>query len=106
MAMSLKKGISGATARLAVLVVLALTLIAVVACGSAAEPQATVAPVATEAPAAASTADESSAGAESEAPAAMLAPAFELPNAKGEAVSLASCAGEKNVVLVFYRGFW
>ena len=106
MAMSLKKGISGAAARLGVLVAVTLALIALVACGSAAEPEATVAPAATEAPAAASTGDESSADAESEAPAAMLAPTFELPNAKGETVSLASYAGEKNVVLVFYRGFW
>ena len=107
MSMSLNKGISGAAARLGVLVAVTLALIAIVACGSAAEPEATVAPAATEAPAAASTNDESSAAdAESEAPAAMLAPTFELPNAKGETVSLASYAGERNVVLVFYRGFW
>lgn len=31
---------------------------------------------------------------------------FELPSARGQNVSLDSCAGEKNVVLVFYRGFW
>ena len=36
----------------------------------------------------------------------MLAPSFQLPNALGNTVSLASYAGEKNVVLVFYRGFW
>ena len=89
-----------------VLVAVTLALIAIVACGSAAEQEATVAPAATEAPAAASTGDESSADAESEAPSAMFAPTFELPNAKGETVSLASYAGEKNVVLVFYRGFW
>lgn len=32
-------------------------------------------------------------------------PAFELPSADGAKVSLASLAG-KNVVLVFYRGYW
>jgi cytochrome oxidase Cu insertion factor (SCO1/SenC/PrrC family) len=32
-------------------------------------------------------------------------PAFELPSASGTKVSLASLAG-KNVVLVFYRGYW
>ena len=107
MAMSLKKGTSGAAARFGVLVILVMASIAVIACGSSAEPQATVAaPTAAEAPEAASQGGQASAEAESGAPAAMLAPAFELPNAKGETVSLASYAGEKNVVLVFYRGFW
>jgi cytochrome oxidase Cu insertion factor (SCO1/SenC/PrrC family) len=32
-------------------------------------------------------------------------PAFELPSADGQKVSLATLAG-KNVVLVFYRGYW
>ncbi len=32
-------------------------------------------------------------------------PAFELPSVTGEKVSLATLAG-KNVVLVFYRGYW
>jgi peroxiredoxin len=31
---------------------------------------------------------------------------FTLPSAAGQNVSLASFAGDKNVVLVFYRGFW
>ena len=43
---------------------------------------------------------------EDTAPAGRLAPAFELLNAAGETVSLASYAGDRNVVLVFYRGFW
>ena len=36
------------------------------------------------------------------------APLFSLPNgaADGELVSLESYRGDKNVVLVFYRGFW
>ncbi len=31
---------------------------------------------------------------------------FTLPTAAGESVSLGSFAGDRNVVLVFYRGFW
>jgi peroxiredoxin len=31
---------------------------------------------------------------------------FTLPSASGDEVSLESFAGDKNVVLVFYRGFW
>ena len=31
---------------------------------------------------------------------------FTLPSAQEGSVSLASFAGEQNVVLVFYRGFW
>ena len=36
------------------------------------------------------------------------APLFTLPNgaADGELISLGSYRGDKNVVLVFYRGFW
>lgn len=83
-------------------VALCLVVLALAACGSAAEPEATTAPPATEAPVAA-TSEEATA---STAPSAKLAPTFELPNAAGETVSLASYAGDKNVVLVFYRGFW
>ena len=35
-----------------------------------------------------------------------IAPKFTLPSATGESISLASFAGDNNVVLVFYRGFW
>ena len=31
---------------------------------------------------------------------------FQLPNADGDLVSLESYRGDKNVVLVFYRGIW
>ena len=31
---------------------------------------------------------------------------FTLPSVPGGSVSLASYAGEQNIVLVFYRGFW
>ena len=34
------------------------------------------------------------------------APEFRLSNAAGDTVSLDSYAGRKNVVLIFYRGFW
>ena len=39
-------------------------------------------------------------------PTGELAHSFELPSVLGNTVSLDSYAGEKNVVLVFYRGFW
>ena len=82
----------------AVLVV-ALAL-AVAACGSAAqsppEAPATTAPQATAA----------SAPTEESASQAKAAPKFELTSATGETVSLDSYIGNKNVVVVFYRGFW
>ncbi len=34
------------------------------------------------------------------------APRFQLPSVQGEIVSLESYAGQRNVVLIFYRGFW
>ena len=81
---------------IAAAMVLALTTLT--ACGAAAEP--TTAP---DTPVA--QAGQQAAG-EGTAPQSKLAPTFELPNAAGETVSLASYAGDKNVVLVFYRGFW
>ena len=90
--------------RLAVLAVaLALSLVALTACGASSESTAT-APQLTVAPATGS--EEQPSTAEAAPPSAKMAPNFELPNAKGETVSLASYAGDKNVVLVFYRGFW
>ena len=80
----------------------ALALAGLTACGGAAQP-------ATEAPQPTASQATAAPGATTEnLPAAQfrVAPAFELPNAKGETVSLASYAGDKNVVLVFYRGFW
>ena len=83
---------------------LGLLVLAIAACGGAAEPeQATPAPEPTSAPAASGA---QPAATEAPPPAAMMAPAFELPNAAGENISLASYAGDRNVVLVFYRGFW
>lgn len=93
------------TAVLAAALAMILAL-AAVACGSAEQPAA-VGQQATETPAATGSASaETQAATEEPAPAAMLAHAFELPTAAGETVSLASFAGDKNVVVVFYRGFW
>ena len=85
-------------------VALSMMVLALAACGSAAEPQPTATPPATAASTAAAMNEE--APSSTEAPSAKAAPAFELPNAAGETISLASYAGDKNVVLVFYRGFW
>ncbi len=93
---------------------LSLTILALTACGSSAEPT-DAAPPATDGPtdapaptvASAAQASESARTATDETePQGNLAHKFELTNARGETVSLASYAGDKNVVLVFYRGFW
>ena len=94
----------GPLSRLAMVVTLALAIVALAACGSAAAPP-TSAPAAGEGEQGAIV-DEHMTGTEDSVPAAMMAPTFELSNAAGETISLASYAGEKNVVLVFYRGFW
>ena len=93
----------GVFAKFALLIALALAVLALVACGASSEPGA--APGETAAPTEATAATQSDSGG-APAGAAMMAPTFELPNAAGETISLASYAGEKNVVLVFYRGFW
>ena len=91
-------------------IALALAALAVAACGSPAEPtreapaataaQATV-PAATGSPE-----DPSSTAANDAEPQGDLAAKFTLPSAQGDSVSLESFAGDRNVVLVFYRGFW
>ena len=95
------------------LVLLALTVFTLTACGG--EPtgytperqaSATQAPVTDVQVTAADASEAPLSTANATMPSAKFAPAFELPNAKGETVSLASYAGNKNVVLVFYRGFW
>ena len=73
------------------------------ACGTAAEPQPTTAPPATEAAAPAATGEQATSA---PATSGKLAPNFELPDTSGETVSLDSYIGNKNVVVVFYRGFW
>ena len=94
----------GPFGRLATAAMLALAIVALAACGGAAAPP-TPAPAAEEGEQGAIV-DEHMTGTEDSVPAAMMAPTFELPNAAGETISLASYSGEKNVVLVFYRGFW
>ena len=100
----------GSFSRLATAAMLGLAIAALAACGGAAAP-----PTAAPEPTSASTVgegeqaaivDEHMTGTEAPAPSVMMAPTFELPNAAGETVTLASYAGDKNVVLVFYRGFW
>ena len=104
MVMAIKR----AFGRFAPVAVLSLALLALAACGGAAEPSTSApeptAPQVTTAPA--TEGGEQSAASEDTTPAGKLAPVFELPNAAGETISLASYANEKNVVLVFYRGFW
>ena len=82
-----------------VLLIAAIT----VACGSASEPAAEEGE---SHPAAHVTGNEGTAAEASTPTMASAAPRFTLPSASGESVSLASFAGDKNVVLVFYRGFW
>ena len=109
MGMSFRENISGPIVRMAVVAALFSALLVLVSCGSADEPAATVAPAepaATDAPTIAATSEDSSADTEPSAASAKLAPTFELPNAKGETIGLSSYAGDRNVVLVFYRGFW
>ena len=83
-------------------IALSLAVLGLAACGSS-EEQATEAPAAV-----AESTSESTVAApsvESE-PQGDVAPMFTLPSASGDEVSLESFAGDKNVVLVFYRGFW
>lgn len=94
----------GAFGRFASVIALALAVLAIAACGSSSEP-VTESRAATSEPADQASAARPDDG-EGPSPAAKVAPAFELPNAAGETVSLASYAGDRNVVLVFYRGFW
>ena len=91
--------------RLGTAVALAAAMLALAACGPAAPP-AEDAPTATHQPAAASSGDSSSGPAQESEPQGDLAPKFTLPSASGDSVSLDSFAGDRNVVLVFYRGFW
>ena len=93
----------GAFGRVGGMVALSLAALALVACGTAAEPQPTTAPPATEAAAPAATGEQATSA---PATSGKLAPNFELPDTSGETVSLDSYIGNKNVVVVFYRGFW
>ena len=91
-----------ALGRFGTAIALSLAVLGLAACGSSEEPT-------TEAPAAAveSTSESTAATPSSESePQGDIAPMFTLPSASGDEVSLESFAGDKNVVLVFYRGFW
>ena len=96
--------------RMGVVAALSLAVLALAACGSSAEPaqeasSAKAEPAADEGEHAAIF-DEHLTGAEEPEPQGEVAPKFTLPAASGESVSLDSFAGDRNVVLVFYRGFW
>ena len=84
------------------LVVLLLAALVLAACGSSAQ-STEAGPVS---PPAMSDGEPGSAGLSESEPEGMIAPKFTLPSAAGDSVSLDSFAGDKNVVLVFYRGFW
>lgn len=86
------------------LLVAAIFLLASIAlaCGSAAEPT----PEDSQSHPAAGVSDREGTAASGSATAASAAPQFTLPSAGGDTFALASFAGDKNVVLVFYRGFW
>ena len=93
-----------ALARLGVIAALSLAVLALAACGSPAEPtEVELAPTAEPATPAG---NSSSNATEDPQPQGKIAPKFTLPSAAGDSVSLDSFAGDKNVVLVFYRGFW
>lgn len=99
-----------ALACLGVIAALSLAVLALAACGSAAQPTDD-APATTAAPTtvpATATPDSGSGSADTPdpEPQGRVAPKFTLPSATGGAVSLDSFAGDQNVVLVFYRGFW
>ena len=85
------------------LAVMFMIAVSIAACGTAAEPA-----VEESQPHPTAHVEETGDAAASGAAAsvASMAPDFQLPAASGETLSLASFAGDKNVVLVFYRGFW
>ncbi len=80
-----------------------LVTVMIAACGTAAEPAAEE----SQSPSAAQVQDgEGSAAPGAAISVASVAPQFTLPSAGGDTFDLAAFAGDKNVVLVFYRGFW
>lgn len=81
----------------------------IAACGSSAEPTAEAPEATTEsatAPPTTAGGDPGSASSGEVEPQGDVAPKFTLPSATGDSVSLSTFAGDRNVVLVFYRGFW
>ena len=98
-----------ALARLGVVAALSVAVLALTACGSSTDPTVGAPAVTAQAPSeASSTPDGDSVPDDTPKtePQGDVAPKFTLPSAAGESVSLESFAGDKNVVLVFYRGFW
>ena len=97
-------------ARLGVIATLSLAVLTLAACGSTAQPTDDAPATSTAPPTGpASTLEgaSASAGTPEPEPQGDVAPKFTLPNARdGMQVSLESYRGDKNVVLVFYRGFW
>ena len=96
--------------RFGLAIALSLTVLALAACGASSE-SATDAPAdstdaSVQTEPAGSESSESASDAVAAEPEGDVAPKFELPSGTGGSVSLASFAGDKNVVLVFYRGFW
>ena len=80
-----------------------LVTLMIAACGTAAGPVAEE----SQSPSAAHVQEgEGSAAPSSVVSVASVAPQFTLPSAGGDTFDLTSFAGDKNVVLVFYRGFW
>lgn len=79
------------------------------ACGASEDPTQEL-PAATAelaaSPAATPEGESTSAASDEPEPTGDVAPKFTLPSGTGESVSLDSFAGDRNVVLVFYRGFW
>ena len=80
-----------------------LVTVMIAACGTAADPVAEE----SQSPSAAHVEQgEGSAAPGAAISVARVAPQFTLPSAGGDTFDLTSFAGDKNVVLVFYRGFW
>ena len=90
--------------RFGAILALSIAALALAACGASSE-SATESPVAT-APSPATEAAQTASDTTDAEPQGDIAPKFELPSGTGGTVSLASFAGDKNVVVVFYRGFW
>ena len=80
-----------------------LVTVMIAACGTAAEPMAEESELH---PTAHVQENEGAVKSGAAVPAASVAPQFTLPSAGGDTFDLASFAGDRNVVLVFYRGFW
>ncbi len=90
------------------IIALALTALAAVACGAAGEADIASAPGATVQPAGEPSSSNSTTPGRSEAPIkeGAVVPDFELPRAAGGTVRLSDAYSRANTVLVFYRGYF